>query len=78
MITPAMYSAMIGSVLEHGQKHLNTARALCDKIATGEDGFLKRLEQVGALRGELLILKCDMERALLFFDIDEKGSAGEE
>jgi hypothetical protein len=75
MVTPEMYAAMIGSVLQHSEKHLREAYALCDLMAEGEGTLQERLAQVENLRTEIQIIQSDMGRALLFFGIDDMGGA---
>lgn len=73
MMTPAMYAAMTGSVLQHAEGHIKTALSLCGAISDGKGGLEQRLQDANALIVELEVVRSDMERALLFLGIDRLG-----
>jgi nickel-dependent lactate racemase len=62
---------MIGSVLQHSEKHLLEAYALCALVSEGEGLLQERLKQVLDLKAEITVIRDDMTRALLFFGIDD-------
>jgi hypothetical protein len=76
MMNPEMYAAMIGSVLHHTKGHLEEAFRLCEGINDDFAGIPERLEAVEELKVELQVIRSDMDRALLYFGIDDQISGG--
>jgi hypothetical protein len=70
MLTPEMYAGMTGSVLQHAQGHIQKALSLCDAIGQGDGTLQERLQDAQDLITEIKVIKSDMERALLFLDMD--------
>jgi hypothetical protein len=71
MLTPEMFAAMTASVLQHSQGHIQKALSLCSEIAEGEQDFEDLLKIAEALVNEIRVVREDMDRALLFLNMDD-------
>ena len=71
MLTHDMYAAMTGSILQHSKCHIENGLALCDIIAKGEGDIEAQLNNVRDLVTEIQVIRSDMDRALLFLEIND-------